>query len=273
MNKPRDSFSKFLVLSVGFHAVIFIILTVKVLFFPTETPEFKQAVRVDVVALPDKVEAPPQPVPKKEEPKPVAKKEEPKPVAKKEEPKPEPKPKPKKPKPKTPKPKVKPKIVEKPKPKPKPKKAEKKKEEPKEDVKDEQDSAIARLKAMKKLKEKQEAAAQKQEFKGNAVSRGNSLEGLQKLHHESYLDELDAHIRNYWNLPEWLASGNLKARVLLLISRNGAISNTSFLAKSGNDLFDQHVLSTLEKASPLPAPPSNLTDFYSTKGVEIRFPE
>ncbi len=240
----------------GFHGVIFIVLTVKVLFFPSEPPIYKQAVRVDVVALPEKNVTPPKPIAKKAEPKAITKKE-------------QNKPKPKKEKPKTPKPKVKPK----PKAPNKPKVTEKKKEKPKEkNVEEEQNSALARLKAMQKLKEKQEVA-QKQEFKGNEISKGNSLEGIQKLHHESYLDELDSHIRNYWNLPEWLANGNLKARVLLLIDKNGAIKDKSFISKSGNDLFDQHVFNTLDKASPLPAPPENLTDFYSTRGVEIRFPE
>ncbi|MCB0379060.1 MAG: TonB C-terminal domain-containing protein, partial [Bdellovibrionales bacterium] len=142
-------------------------------------------------------------------------------------------------------------------------------------VKEEQDSALARLRAMQKLKEKKEAEeeTQKVEFKGNALSQGNSLTGLEKLKHESYLGDLDAHIKNFWNLPEWLASDNLSARVLLLIRKDGVIIKKSFVLKSGNTLFDQHVLGTLDKASPLPAPPDDLVNFFETKGVEVRFPE
>ena len=245
MNKQRDPFLNFIFLSIGFHVFILMVLTVKVLFFPSDMPDYKQAVRIDVVALPEKQTAPPQPVVKK--PMPVEKKQVKKPTPKKPKPKP---------------------------PKPKPKKVVLKKTKVKK-VKEEQDSAIARLRALQKLKEqnKKPEAALAKEYKGNAVSKGNSLVGLEKLHHESYLDELDGHIRNFWNLPEWLASGNLKASVLLLINRNGAITGKSFIMKSGNDLFDQHVFSTLEKASPLPAPPAKLIDFYATKGVEIRFPE
>lgn len=244
MNNPKDSFSKFIYLSFAFHGVILAFLTVKILFFPSQDLEYKQSVRVDVVALPEKqmetpkVTTPQQP--KIKQPKKEKKK-------------------------KTPPQKVAPKKKTKPK--------AKKISLNKKKVKDEQDSAIARLKALQKLKKKQEETPTQEDFKGNAISKGNALTGLEKLHHDSYLDSLDGHIRNHWNLPEWLADGNLSARVLLLINKNGGIKGKSFIAKSGNDLFDEHVFTTIDKASPLPPPPANLVDFYATKGVEIRFPE
>ena len=251
MNHPqKKADTPYLILSIMIHLVVLGALTIKVLFFPDTAPEYKSAIRVDVVALPEKIKNPPQPAaPKKEKTK--------KPVAKKEPPKPKPKPK---------------KVVKK---KPKLKAIKKKITKAKtKKIKDEQDSAIARLRALKNLRDKeQKAATQKIEYKGNQISKGNSLTGLAKLHHESYLDQLDSHIRGFWNLPEWLASGNLKARVLLRISRTGSIVAKTFLTGSGNELFDEHVMSTLEKASPLPIPPKDLLDFYATKGVEIRFPE
>lgn len=256
MTTQKDSFSKFITLSVAFHAAILTMLTVKILFFPSTVQQHQQAVRVDVVALPEKNVEPPKPEPKKTEA-----------VTQKEISKPEPQPQ----KPKPPKPESKPKVA-KEKPKPIPKKKSPKKKKPDKKVQEEQNSAIARLKAMQKLKEQQEKT-KKQEYKGNLLSKGNSLTGLSKLHHDSYLDELDSHIRSFWNLPEWLANGNFKARVLLLINKDGGIQGKSFVMKSGNDLFDQHVFNTLDKASPLPPPPLNLVDFYATKGVEIRFPE
>lgn len=246
MNKQKDNFNYFLLLSLGFHGLIFVVLTVKILFFPSESLEYKQAVRVDVVALPEKqIERPKPQGPKK--PEPVKK-----PVAKKDPPKPKPK-------------KVKPKPMI-----PSPKKIVKNKPNVKK-IKNEQNDALARLRAMQKLKDKNPAPPV--EYKGNQKSPGNSLEGIQKLHHDSYLSELDNHIRNYWNLPEWLANGNFKASVVLLINRNGGVLGKTLIVKSGNDLFDQHVFTTIDKASPLPAPPTSLIDFYATKGVEIRFPE
>jgi TonB family protein len=174
--------------------------------------------------------------------------------------------------------------VEKPLPKPKPKPeakkvfSEKKKPLPdKKEVKEEQNSALARLRAMQKLKEMQKAKAatesQNSDFKGNQLSSGNSLSGLEKLHHNNYLDELDGHIRTHWNLPEWLANGNFKASVILRIDKRGSIIDKKFVMRSGNELFDQQVMGTLEKANPLPPPPEDLVQFYSSRGVEIRFPE
>ena len=250
MIKKEDPYFKYLIISMAFHLAIFLVLTVKILFFPSELQEHKQAVRIDVVALPEK---------QIEQPKPVTQKK-PEPVKKKPEP-PKPKPKPKKV------------VKKKPPPKPKPKKVALKKKKETKKIKEEQNSAIARLKALQKIKNKEKEQEQPKEFKGNQISKGNSLSGMAKLHHDSYLDELDNHVRSFWNLPEWLANGNLKARVLLQINKNGGINSKSFLSKSGNDLFDQHVMGTLEKASPFPAPPSSLIDFYATKGVELRFPE
>lgn len=248
MNKNKDSFSHYLYISIGFHVCILIALTVRILFFPSEVPVSTQSVRIDVVALPDKVMEE-STAPKVEAPKPVKEKQ-----AKVEKP------------------------VETVKPKPAPEKPkiislEKKPSKKKEAVEDEQNSAIARLKAMQKLKDKQAKEPKEEEFKGNEVNKGNSLTGLHKIQERTYVGELERHIRSFWNLPEWLANGNLNARVLLLINKNGGISNKSFILKSGNDLFDEHVLGTLEKASPLPPPPADLVDNFATKGIEIGFPE
>jgi len=252
MSQKKDRFFNFIILSIAFHLAVLIFLTVRVLFFPSEIQIHQQAVRIDVVALPDKNPTPPAPQAPSQEKKVVKTPE-----------KPQPKKEVVKAKPKKP-------VIAKP--------VEKKKapEVKKENVKDEQESALDRLKALQKMKdlEKQKEQAQKtQEFKGNAISTGSSLSGLEKLHHDSYLDQLEGHIRSHWNLPEWLASGNFNAKVLLMINKAGAIEKKLFVTKSGNELFDQHVMATLDKASPLPSPPSDLVDYYANKGVEIRFPE
>ena len=79
----KASDKKYLLLSIGLHAALLVLLTVKVYFFPSERPQFIKAVRVDLVALPDKdpeegpqgVEKPPAEAGKKPEP-PKPKKEE-----------------------------------------------------------------------------------------------------------------------------------------------------------------------------------------------------
>ena len=235
----NDRFSNFILLSFVLHLGVFILFTVKILVFPSEIPIYQQSVRIDIVALPEK-----KPL-LQGKTKPMAKIQ----IKKK---------------------------AEKP-PEIKPLKLEKKKShsEKKKQLKEEQNSAIARLRALKHLETRKKSKEQpkKQEYKGNAISEGSSLNGLEKLHHESYLNQLDRHIRNYWNLPEWLTSANLSTRVLILIDKNGDILSKNLILKSGNEFFDQNVFKTLEKANPLPPPPANMADFYSTKGVEFRFPE
>ena len=254
MKRSKDSFTRYIAVSIAFHFAVVIFLTVKVFFFPSENVDLQSAVRIDVVALPEKQVTPPKPIEEKK----------PDPVVKKPEPKPEPKPKPV--------------AKPKPKPKPKPKKPEvvldKKKKKPKKklkDTKNEQNSALARLKAMQKLKDKK-SKAQPQDFKGNEVSKGNALSGLNKLRDESYKSDLENHIKSHWVLPEWLREGNYQAIIVVFISRNGSITNKTFVTQSGNKLFDEQVLSTLEKANPLPKPPSNLIDLYANKGVRVSFP-
>lgn len=250
MKKDPDDFSKNIAISIAFHVIIFLFLTVKVLFFPSESENLQSSVRIDVVALPDKVMPKPAAPPAEPEPAPI-KKEEPKKEAPKK------------------------KIVKKEKPKKKKvsleKKKKKKKKTKEKEVKKEQDSAIARLKALKNLREKNKKS-KKPDFKGNQVIKGNSLSGLEKLHDESYKSDLETHIKSHWVLPEWLREGNYQAVVVILISKTGDITKKTFLTASGNKLFDEQVLSTLEKASPLPKPPSNLIDLYSNKGIRVSFP-
>ena len=112
-----------------------------------------------------------------------------------------------------------------------------------------------------------------EKYKGNILNKGSSIDGLRKIRHESYLNQLDQHIRNHWKLPEWLTRTDLKARVLILIDKNGVILSQTFTLQSGNEFFDRNILKTLKKATPLPPPPASLVNFYSTKGVEFRFPE
>ena len=239
MKDQRDHFSNFIGLSTVFHLGIFVLFMVRVFVFPSEIPINQRSLRVDVVALPEKQMGRKQKASGKQKTRSQKTKSK--------------------------------KTVE----KPKNLKNSKLHSKKKESFKNKQSSAIDRLKAIKKMEKERELKEQsgKKEYKGNLLNRTQSLGGLEKLHHESYLDQLDDHIRSHWSLPGWLANSKLKARVLLLIDKNGMILNKSFVLQSGNDDFDQYIFRTLEKANPLPSPPDDLVDFYSTRGVELRFPE
>ena len=237
MNSGQDSFSKFIWISLAFHGVIFLLLVIRVVFFPQEDLAFEPAVRIDMVALPEKQspKTPPKPPQKEKKTRKVVIKEK---------------------KPKEPK-----------------KKLEKKKasssKKALEDKKRQkaQETALERLKALQKQKQKKPP-----EYKGNALSEGSQLVGLEKLHHESYHGELQSYIKSHWNLPEWLASASLEARVRIKIGKNGEIREKVFMEKSGNEVFDQQVLAALDQSNPLPPPPLKLRSYYATQGVYFQFP-
>ena len=107
LHNNEDRISRGLGVSFVVHAVLISFLILKAAFFPSQDIDFTQAVRVDMVGLPEKLKSLPEPakenakpaLPEKEKPaeKPVEKTVEKKPEPVKPEPKPVVKPKPAKP--------------------------------------------------------------------------------------------------------------------------------------------------------------------------------
>lgn len=274
VEQQNEQFTRGIGVSFALHALLISFFTLKAVFFTPEQIDFTQAVRVDMVGLPDKVDPKTLPAPSeaKENPKPAP------------TPKAEPSP-----------------IVEKPAEKAPPKKAEAVKPElpkhqPKKDDginleknKASQQSAIEKLKAMAALEKiKDEVAEEKKKtpppgtgkddsgaakVKGNMVSPGTSLTGLNKLQHDTYGADLDRHIKQHWALPEWLAKRDLKAQARVFIDTRGNILGRKIVKSSGNPSYDEEVLATIDKAAPFPAPPEKFQAVVSVDGILIGFPE
>lgn len=263
-------------ISVALHVVLFSAFVLRAVFFPAEPMQIERAVRVDIVSLPDKsvqklpIEAPPTeiPAPKAE------------PVAKK--------------------PVEAPKAVELPKPEAaKPiAKTEPVKPVPKAVIPDQptlnlnkskrdQAAALKRMEALARLekmvksqnagkadKRAQAASApQSAPIKGNEISKGKSLTGVARLDHQNYLSDLDSHVKSHWNLPQWLANANFKARVLVFVDAKGFVLKKQMTKSSGNPAYDERVMQAVENASPFPPPPSNLVNLFEVDGIELGFPE
>lgn len=248
---PRDSFQKYILISAGLHIAVVLAFTMKVFFFPSDPLVFQSALRVDLVALPDKIAAPaPSAPPPSEAPSAAAEK--------KTEPAPDPEPtvnlNPTKPTAKAPK-KADEKIIEK-----------------------KQESAINRLKqqsAIERMEEqfRQEEANKARTFKGNVISKGSELSGLSQLEHDEYVAQVERHIRQHWALPQWLANKDLKAQVRVRFAANGVIIAKQLVKSSGNPAFDEVVLSSVEAASPAPPPPARLARLLEYEGILFGFPE
>jgi TonB family protein len=253
--KPVDRFNRSLAISLGAHALIALLFTFRAVFFSNEALVLEDAIRVDLVALPDKVKSMPVENPA-EKPAPVP------PAA--------PPPAPVAP----PAPPVRaaapaPRVID-----------IAAKQGLKKKTRDTQASAIQRLEALQNLERSAKSQTVRQMapaapaapmIKGNQISKGNSLTGLTRVEFKNYLSTLKAATQRRWALPAWISNANLSARVRITLNNQGVVLSRHIVRASGNANYDAIVLSAIDSASPFPAPPADLVGLLSTSGVEIEF--
>lgn len=250
---------KGLTISFGFHVVIILMMTVKFIFFQEKYVDISQAVRVDIVALPDKAQD--QALPEKIQ---DILKEEPKPA----------------------------KLPEKETEEPPEKEIEKPKELPSKKIvtpindavnlnkaKEKQKNALNKLKklsAIEKIKQDLKNSDDKKvqkPIKGRVLSAGTKLTGLDQLQSEEYLSQLDAQIKANWNLPQWMIGKSFKARVSVKIDPTGSVISKKISQSSGNSTYDEYCLSAIDKALPFPRVPEKFSEVYKSDGVSFAFPD
>jgi outer membrane biosynthesis protein TonB len=229
-----EIFHKFLFMSVAFHTFMILILSVNFNLSSDEEIRLPDAIRVDMIALPDKVKAQKRPAVKKQ---------------------------------KT----VKLKKV--------------KKKNIKKNIKKKQQRAIKQLQAfaaLEKLKNKEskkeikskseQGQPKKKEFKGNVISTGASLDGLNRLSYDKYLLKVKEHLKSKYNIPAYLSNLELKTEIALQIDNSGFIVSKKIISTSGNNLFDQLALTAVDNSSPLPEPPERLKSILSKNSFILSFP-
>lgn len=250
------------------HASLILLMVIKVSFFSKPQINLSEAIRVDMVGLPEKY----NPGEKSNElPEKIENQAEPVVEVKPEEKKPEPKAE---------------------------TKAEEKKQEPKADSKPDpkakadndavslnkskqkQKAALEKLKKMSAIEKirqqvqtEKSAAAAAKTYKGRVISKGTSLTGLDKIQSENYLVQLDALIKSNWSLPQWLIGKPLKTKILVKIHPDGRVADRKIVQTSGNPTYDEYCLQAIEKAAPFPKVPEKFTELYSEDGVLFGFPE
>lgn len=251
-------------LSVILHVLIFAFFAVRAIFFPSNLDLLENAIRVDMVALPDKIDPNPLAGPiTPETPKPVVE-EKKKDLPAKEEP-----------------PKLAVKEI--------PKQTEAKKDIVKEPdaIKIEKDKAtqkqaLAKLKqldAFEKLEKqletekKQQAvqAAAQAAVKGNILSPGSELKGINQLQADNYRGVVQRHMKQHWEIPHYIKKTNLETEVLVKFDTNGLILSKEIIKSSGNAAYDEAVMAAIEKSSPVPAPPGKFTAIASVEGFTFVF--
>lgn len=238
-----DRFRKYVLLSLALHVSVVLALTVRTFFFPSQPIEFQSALRVDLVALPDKLPAPAA-APEMKAPEPTVKPES-KPL------------------------KAEPDLVLNPK---KPNKTDDSKLEKKQD---ESINRLKQLSALERLEQqaKQDAMNKPRVYKGNAISKGSDLTGLSRLEHDEYVSNVEQHVRQFWALPQWLANKGLRAQVRVRFDSYGRVIAKTMVKSSGNPAFDEVVMNTVEQASPAPPPPEKFLRLLENEGILFGFPE
>lgn len=245
------------------HISLIVFMIIKVSFFTKPQLNLSEAIRVDMVGLPEKYNPAqksndlPEKIEKQPEPF-VETKPEPKVEAKPEEKRPELKPQ------------------AKPDPKAKPdndavslNKSKQKQKDALEKLK--KMSAIEKIRQLVQNQKSADAAAKV--LKGRVLSKGTSPTGLDKIQSENYLVQLDALIKAKWALPQWLIGKPLKTKVLVKIHPDGRVADRKIVQSSGNPTYDEYCIQAIEKAAPFPKVPEKFTEIYNEDGVLFGFPE
>ncbi|MFN7728652.1 MAG: energy transducer TonB [Bdellovibrio sp.] len=248
----NDRLNRYVGFSIGVHVLILLIFTVKA-FFAGDAIEYQSAVRVDLIGLPDKVipeDLKPASGPAPEAP-PADKTEE---NAKAELP--------------TKLPKTDPDAINLDKNKSKQKDAM---------AKLKQMSAFEKIQQQELAEERKKldalAAAKAKQIKGNQISSGSQLSGISRLQADNYIGNVERQIRANWVLPQYLAKKNLKAQVRVRFDETGQVLSAQIVKSSGNPTFDEIVIDTVQKSSPVPPPPEKFVRLFNLEGVLFGFPE
>lgn len=268
--KMSDDISRGLTLSLTIHLGIILFFLLKTFLFQEATVDFTQAIRVDIVGMPEKQTTLPPPVTATEIPKAQV---------------PEPSPAPTKPE-------VQQEVAppESVKVQPLPLKLPKDTVDLKQikEAQAKQKEALRKLKNMtaiekiqkelekEKLSSIQGAAGAKVKpvpIKGNVLAPGTELVGLDRAQHESYVAALDRHVKQFWSLPEWLNRKGYQGVLIVRIDELGRVISRELVKSSGNPSFDESMLATVDQANPLPPPPEKLSAKVRVEGIKIGFGE
>ena len=109
--------------------------------------------------------------------------------------------------------------------------------------------------------------------KGNVLSSGTHLKGIDKIKYDRYLDEIDLSVKQKFLVPEWLKDESLQTQVKIKINSAGEVVEKKIIHGSGNESYDQLVLRVIDEASPFPSPPRRFKQILLLEGLVLGFPE
>ncbi|MGE3261886.1 MAG: TonB family protein [Bacteriovoracia bacterium] len=259
-SEQKKTAKRYLTISFSLHAGLFLFLLFGQLVFPSKALVFNPAVQIDMVALPSQV--------KQENPDPIdttlkVKENPPPPPEEKAQPdEPEPAP------------------IKAPTP---PKDSAKEAKNALERLREQVKKNESKKQAENKKQQQEQLNKRKEDLKrfeetyrnaisGNQVHKGTNSTGDMAETLNAYGGHITERLRSNWGLPVWLQGKGLRAVVRIYIDGRGTVTQVTFLQRSGNDVFDEYVKTSVQKSSPFAPPPEDLAKGLRNTGVEVLFP-
>lgn len=132
---------------------------------------------------------------------------------------------------------------------------------------------IALEKIRSSLFEEENKNTQGKPILGNKISKGSSLTGEDAENTQmNYIDEIHSRLKENFELPRWLKSLPLQARVSIQIDPDGRVAKLIFKKTSGNTQFDDEVKRAIKLSEPFPAPPESISNALLRDGIALGFP-
>jgi colicin import membrane protein len=113
-------------------------------------------------------------------------------------------------------------------------------------------------------------------LEGNQISTGTAAigdsSGEELTEFEQYVMSLPNHVRRFWKLPSYLMDKELKCRIRIFISAQGAVIRSVIYESSGVEEFDQRAVMSIQSANPFPMPNANIAKRLVGGEVILGFP-
>lgn len=125
-------------------------------------------------------------------------------------------------------------------------------------AKDRQQEALRKLKRQSAIdsikeelnREKAKQSAASKPIKGEVLSPGTRPTGLAKMEYDLFLAQIDSSIKNNWALPGWLLNQPLQARLRVRMDPYGRLLSTEITKSSGNPTYDEFCVKPLKNQYP-----------------------
>ncbi|HEY8278372.1 MAG TPA: cell envelope integrity protein TolA [Bdellovibrionota bacterium] len=138
----------------------------------------------------------------------------------------------------------------------------------KEEEEEKKQAALEKRKAdLKKFEQRYREA-----IAGNQTNTGSSDTGQLNATINAYAAHITGKIRSNWELPSFLQSQNLSAKIVIYIDSRGHVVKMEFTKVSGNAIFDDKAEAAVRRSNPFFPPPAEMASGLRNSGIEVKFP-